>query len=209
MSVLGKIALITGPLVVLVARLVLVPYWDGADVYIREVAENPARSDLGASLVVVGAMLLVSGVVALGRLVAADHPRLAVTGAILGVVGCVSMACISMAALVAGQMVRLEDTDAAIALWDRVWNSDKLWPITTVHLGALGLIVLAVGLYRAGAVPRAASVLVGLGGAATMTTAAGPIRPLLIAAATIALAGFAWIALAAPTVRPAYSRTAR
>ena len=203
MSVFSKIALVTAPLVVLAARSVLVPYWDEADVYIRDVADQPGRSDLGASLVIVGAMLLVSSVLVLARLVAADHPRIAVTGAILGVIGCVGMACISMAALVAGQMVRLGDTDASVALWDRVWNSDKLWPIMTVHLGALGFIVLAVGLFRAGAVPRAASVLVGLGGAATMTTAAGPIRPLLIIVAAIALVGFAWVARAGSIVRPA------
>ena len=208
MSFLAKVGLVMGPLVVLAARFVLVPYWDEADVYIREVADDPGRSDLGASLVVVGAMLLVSSVLVLARLVAVDHPRLAVTGAILGVIGCVGMACISMAVLVASQMVRLGDTGASIALWDRVWNSDKLWPIMTVHLGALGFIVLAVGLFRAGVVPRAASVLVGLGGAMTMTTAAGPIRPLLIAAAAIALVGFSWIARATSTVRPAYSRTA-
>ena len=171
--------------------------------YIREVADDPARSDLGASLVIVGAMLLVSGVLVLARLVAVDRPRLAVTGAILGVIGWVGMACVSMAALVAGQLVRLGDADASIALWDRVWNSDKLWPIMTVHLGALGFIVLAVGLFRAGVVPRAASVLVGLGGAMTMTTAAGPIRPLLIAAATIALVGFSWVASTFHVYRPA------
>ena len=203
MSTLAKVGLIAGPLVVLVARFVLVPYWDEADVYIREVADHPGRSDLGASLVVVGAMLLVGGVLELARLVAVEHPRLAVTGAILGVIGCVGMACVAMAALVAGQMVRLGDTDASIALWDRLWNSDKLWPIMTVHLGALGFIVLAVGLFRAGAVPRAASVLVGLGGAMTMTTAAGPIRPLLITAAAIALVGFAWVARAGSVVRQA------
>ena len=204
MSVLSKIALVTAPLVVLAARFLLVPYWDEADVYIRDVAEDPGRSDLGASLVIVGAMLLVSSVLVLARLVAVDHPRLAVTGAILAVIGCVGMACVSMAALVTGQMVRLGDTEASVALWDRVWNSDKLWPIMTVHLGALGFIVLAVGLFRAGAVPRAASVLVGLGGAMTMTTAAGPIRPLLIIAAAIALVGFGWVAARAGSiVRPA------
>jgi len=63
----------------------------------------------------------------------------------------------------------------------------------------VGFIVIAVGLFRAGVVPRAASVLVGLGGATMMTTAAGPVRPLLIAAATVALVGFGWIALTSKT----------
>ena len=69
--------------------------------YIREVAEDPGRSDLGASLVIVGAMFLVSSVLVLVRLVALDHPRIAVTDAILAVIGCGGMACVSMAALVA------------------------------------------------------------------------------------------------------------
>jgi hypothetical protein len=43
----------------------------------------------------------------------------------------------------------------------------------------------------------------------TMTTAAGPIRPLLIAAAAIALIGFGWVATTSRTVRPAYSSSAR
>lgn len=209
MSPLARIGLVAGPLAILTARLVLVPYWDAADVYIREVTLDPARSDLGASLVIIGSMILVGGVLALMQLAAVSHPRLAVTGAVLGVVGCVGMACVSMAALVAGQMVRLGDTDASVALWDRVWNTDKLWPILTVHLGTVGFIVLAVGLFRAGAAPRAACVLVGLGGAMTMTTAAGPIRPVLLVAAAIALVGFGWVALAAATTRPVYSSTAR
>lgn len=209
MPVLARIGLVAGPLVLLVARFLLVPYWDEADVYIRDVAGDPVRSDFGASLVIVGAMLLVNTVRVLAGIVGPNAPRLAGTGAALAVIGCVGMACISMAALVAGQVVRLGDTHASVALWDRVWNTDKLWPIMTVHLGAVGFIVLAVGLFRAGVVPRAASVLVGFGGAMMMTTAAGPIRPLLIIAAAIALVGFGWVASASTTVRPAYSTSAQ
>lgn len=209
MPVLARIGLVAGPLVLLVARFLLVPYWDEADVYIRDVAGDPVRSDFGASLVIVGAMLLVNTVRVLAGIVGPNAPRLAGTGAALAVIGCVGMACIAMAALVAGQVVRLGDTHASVALWDRVWNTDKLWPIMTVHLGAVGFIVLAVGLFRAGVVPRAASVLVGFGGAMMMTTAAGPIRPLLIIAAAIALVGFGWVASASTTVRPAYSTSAQ
>ena len=209
MPVPARIGLVAGPLVLLVARFLLVPYWDEADVYIRDVAGDPVRSDFGASLVIVGAMLLVNTVRVLAGIVGPNAPRLAGTGAALAVIGCVGMACISMAALVAGQVVRLGDTHASVALWDRVWNTDKLWPIMTVHLGAVGFIVLAVGLFRAGAVPRAASVLVGFGGAMMMTTAAGPIRPLLVIAAAIALVGFGWVASASTTVRPTYSTSAQ
>ena len=42
-----------------------------------------------------------------------------------------------------------------------------------------------------------------------MTTAAGPIRPLLVIAAAIALVGFGWVASASTTVRPTYSTSAQ
>jgi predicted ferric reductase len=179
-----------------VARFLLVPYWDEEEVYVRLVAENPGRSDLGASLVIVGALMLIPAALTLARLFATRSPRLSQAGSALVTIGSVGAACISMAALVAGQMVRLGDDEASIALWDRVWNTHKLWPIMTVHLGAIGFILIAVGLYRARVVPRGAAILVGIGGATMMTTSAGPIRPLLITAASLALVGFTWVALA-------------
>lgn len=192
MSEATRLGLVAGPAVILLARFLLVPYWDEADTYVAQVSDDPARSDLGASLVIVGAFLLILGSRALADLVARERPRSALIGHLLVVAGCVAMACISMAALVAGQLVRLGDDEASIALWNRVWNTEKLWPVMTVHFGAIGFVVLAVGLYRARAVPRAAAVLVGLGGATMMTTAAGPIRPLLIIAAALAVAGCSW-----------------
>ena len=199
MSATARACLIGAPLVLVVARFLLVPYWDEEEVYVSQVAENPGRSDLGASLVIVGALMLIPAALTLARLVATRSPRLSLAGATLVTIGCVGAACISMAALVAGQMVRLGDDEASIALWDRVWNTHKLWPIMTVHLGAIGFIVIAVGLYRSRVVPRGAAILVGIGGTTMMTTSAGPIRPLLIAAASLALVGFTWVALTGAT----------
>jgi hypothetical protein len=193
MSPASKVGLVAAPVVLLAARFLLVPYWDEADTYIDQVAEDPVRSDLGASLAIVGSFLLILASRGLADLVEDVRPRLAMLGHGLVVAGCVAMACISMAALVAGQAVRLGDESAAIALWEQVWNTEKLWPITAVHLGALGFIVLAVALYRARAVHRAAAVLLGVGGATLMTTAAGPIRPLLLVAAALAVVGCTWI----------------
>ncbi len=199
MSATARACLIGAPLVLVVARFLLVPYWDEEEVYVSQVAENPGRSDLGASLVIVGVLVLIPAALTLARLFATRSPRLSLVGSALVTIGCVGAACVSMAALVAGQMVRLGDDEASIALWDRVWNTHKLWPITTVHLGAIGFIVIAVGLYRSRVVPRGAAILVGIGGATMMTTSAGPIRPLLIVAASLALVGFTWVALAATT----------
>jgi len=209
MSATARASLIGAPLVLVVARLLLVPYWDEEEVYIGQVAENPGRSDLGASLVIIGALLLIPAALTLAGLFATRSPRLSLVGSVLVTIGCVGAACVSMAALVAGQMVRLGDDEAAIALWDRVWNTHKLWPIMTVHLGAIGFIVIAVGLYRARVVPRAAAVLVGIGGATLMTTSSGPIRPLLIAAACLALVAFTWVALSGDTTTSEDQRRSR
>jgi len=197
MSLATKVGLVAAPVVLLVARFLLVPYWDEADTYIDQVSEDPARSDLGASLAIVGAFLLILASRGLADLVADVRPRPAMLGHGLVVAGCVAMACISMAALVAGQAVRLGDESAAIAIWEQAWNTEKLWPITAVHLGALGFIVLSVALFRARAVHRGAAILLGVGGATLMTTAAGPIRPLLLIAASLAVAGFSWVAMSA------------
>lgn len=186
--------LILAPLLLIVARTQLVPYEDDAGTYIGLVAEDPARSDLGASLVIIAALLLIPAVLTLAGIARGHAPRLTTIGGAMAVIGCVGMACIATAALVAGQAVRLGPQSAAANLWDQVWNESKIWPILLVHIGAIGCIVLAITLYRSGLVPRVAAVLVGIGGATTMSTAAGPIRGALIGTAALALIGFTWVA---------------
>ena len=53
--------LILAPLLLIVARTQLVPYEDDAGTYVGLVAEDAARSDLGASLVIIAALLLIPG----------------------------------------------------------------------------------------------------------------------------------------------------
>lgn len=190
-------SLVLAPLLLIVARTQLVPYEDDAGTYIAQVAQDPTRSDLGASLVIIAALLLIPAVLTLSGIARGHAPRLATIGGAMAVIGCVGMACIATAALVAGQAVRLGPESAAASLWDQVWNESKIWPILLVHVGAVGCIVLAVAMYRSGLVPRVAAVLVGLGGATMMSTAAGPIRGALIGTAVLALIGFAWVARSA------------
>jgi hypothetical protein len=70
MSATARASLVVAPLVLVVARFLLVPYWDEEEVYVSQVAENPGRSDLGASLVIVGVLMLIPAAVTLARLVA-------------------------------------------------------------------------------------------------------------------------------------------
>jgi hypothetical protein len=55
-------------------------------------------------------------------------------------------------------------------------------------LAAVGYVVLAIGLARAHIINKTAAVLVGLGGAGTLLTMPGPMKPLLVLTALLLLA---------------------
>ena len=123
------------------------------------------------------------------------HRRLPVIGAALAVAGAVGLACVYLASLIAGQMARLDDHDVMVALADRVSPSRRCSSSRSCRPpGAIGSVTLAMGIYRSRAVPRAAAVLVGVGGATIMITAAGPVSAAVAGSAVIALTGFAWVA---------------
>lgn len=61
--------------------------------------------------------------------------------------------------------------------------------------GAVGSILLAIGLYRGRLVPRAAAVITGVGGAGLMLTAPGPAASFIIGGAVLALIGLTWTAV--------------
>ena len=58
-------------------------------------------------------------------------------------------------------------------------------------LAAVGYIVLAVGLARSGTTSKGSTILIAIGGAATLLTMAGPLTPLLVLAALLLTAGHA------------------
>ena len=189
--------LVAAPLVAVVARCLATPWLDEPADYLAEVARQPTRSDMGALLMLVSALLLIPAVETLGGL-ATRRRRTALVGRWLFVAGAVGLAAIAAMRLVAGQMVRLDDRDAMPDLWDRIIAAGPMQVFPMLSLaGAAGSVALGVGLDRATRVPRPAAVLVGIGGAATMLTAAGPVRAAVVAASTIALVAFTWIAVTA------------
>jgi hypothetical protein len=100
-----------------------------------------------------------------------------------------------------GQIVRHSPPQTAMEII-RHFNVDIPVADVPLLLGALGFILLAVGLYRSHRAPRVAAILIGLGGAATLITSEGPIRPLLIAATGILLAAQSWLVAATSLNRP-------
>lgn len=87
----------------------------------------------------------------------------------------------------------------AVRMWDHVFNNNANSVIAQAFLvtGVVGILCLAVGLFRSHAVPHTAAVLTGLGAALLMVTAAGPVKPLIVGAAALAFIGFGWVAIAA------------
>lgn len=189
--------LLAAPLTALVARTMWTPFDDEEPrSYITEVASNPNRSAYGALLMILSALLLIPAAFTLAASLRATKPRLARTGVGMIVTGAVGMASFSMIGLFASLVATNPDRATMLTLWDQLIADDKGGLIFLAILtGAIGFVVLAVALFRSHTVPRPAAVLVGLGGATTLFTTGGPLRPLLLTAAALALAGFGWIAV--------------
>jgi hypothetical protein len=199
--------LIGAPLVLLIARTLNVPWpGDGGVVkvgrYVQQIADDPTRSDLGAALVVLGAVLLLPAMLYLGTVARTRTPRLGAVAMALTLVGCVGIAGVGTVSAIDRQIVQHSPTPAAIEVI-RQYNENVPIVDLPILLGVLGFILLAISLYRSRRVPRVAAILVGLGGATTAITSEGPIRPLLLAAAGILLIGQGWLVVATrPTADP-------
>ena len=195
--------LLAAPVTALVARTLWTPFDDEEPVrYIAEVGQHPSRSGFGALLMILSALLLIPAAFALAAELRATRPRLARIAVGMIVTGAVGMAAFSMIGLFASLVAANPDRTTMLTLWDQLVADPKGELIFLAILtGAIGFIVLAVGLFRSHTVPRPAAVLAGLGGATTLFTTGGPMRPLLLTAAALALTGFGWIALTTHTSR--------
>lgn len=111
--------------------------------------------------------------------------------ALLAVLGWAGAAAIGGAGILLSNMAA--GTDRAAQLQALAPSADSGWEGVAYFglclLGALGYLTLAVGLARAAVISVGAAVLLGLGGAATLITMSGPLRPVLVVAAVLLLAG--------------------
>ncbi len=188
-------ALVAAPALAAAARLVAVPIANAPIDFIPAVSGAPGRSDLGALLSLITAVLFIAAAVAVGRLMRPMTPRLAAVGTSLLIVGAVGMAVVATLAGVAGQLARHGDPSTNSALWVHIWQDSVLaqsW--LALIAGAIGCIVLAVATSQRPGVARFTAPLVGVGGALTVITAAGPVKALNVVAALITLAAFGLLA---------------
>jgi hypothetical protein len=205
--VIAGVSLIAAPLVLLVARTVNVPWPGDSGVvkvgrYVQQIADDPTRSDLGAALVLLGAVLLLPAVLYLGTVARTRTPRLGTVATALTVIGCVGIANVGAVSAIDRQIVQHSPTPVAVEV-TRQYNEHIPIVDTPILLGGLGFILLAVCLFLSRRVPRMAAILIGLGGAVTTITAQGPIQPLLLTAAGTLLIGQGWLVVAVrPTIYP-------
>jgi hypothetical protein len=196
--------LLAAPLAAVAARLLLTPwYQDEADRpdnarLLDEVVAAPLRNDIGAGLTLLSAILFACAAVVIGGLVRSRSPKVGLAGQALAVVGAFGLASLSAQQMVIMQAARVDDRAAMLDLLDRLYTAPQANLFFAVLLlGAVGWALLGFGLYRGRVVPRAAAVLVGIGGVAVMVTAPGPAVAFVAGAAIVAMIGLTWVALAA------------
>jgi len=193
--------LVAAPLALVAGRTQLNLNWDDAPAYLAQMASNPVGTDVGSLLTLAGSILLIPAVLGLAGLARVRTPRLAAVGGVLAVLGAISGIVVATMALVGGHIADQATDPAAAELWTRIWSDSRLGPPLLIG-GIVGFVLLAAGLFRSGAVPRTAAVLVGVAGVATLVTSVGPVRALVVGSAVLALVAFGWIVAAVRERQP-------
>jgi hypothetical protein len=190
----ARMTLVAAPLLTLLARTLTVPWDDSHPAkYVQHLADAPTRSDIGASLVVLAAALSIPATLYLTALARAHRARLGLVGGVLAVAGWVGVAGVGTKSLDAGQIVRHSSRDTAISVTHHLAVDVHTIDLLTLA-GVVGFVLLALCLRGDGRIPRAATVLIGLGGAATMFTSQGPIPALVLGASLTLFLGQSWLA---------------
>jgi hypothetical protein len=190
------VALLVGaPLLMAIGRLLLVPFddqgWDGV---LTAAAGHQTRSDTGWILAIAACGLLGAGSVFMANLLRrAGRTKAAAFATVAVPVGWAGTAAICGGGLMLSYQGKVVDRAAQIQLLKEFNAGDSGFVFLLCVVAVVGYIVLALGLARGHLVSKGAAVLIGLGGAGTLLTMAGPVKPLLVAAALVLLAGQAML----------------
>ena len=203
LTALSALCLLAAPLVALVARALSTPWYQDesdhldADRYLTAVADTATRNDIGAGLTFVSAILFAGVAFVLAGIVRERNPRLGLVGGSLTGIGAFGLASVGVASMTFGQIARADERDTMISLMGQLYDSGQTGGVffLAMVVGAIGAVVLAIGLYRSRVVPRAAAVLTGVGIAAVYITASGPLKSFVVGSALIATVGLGWISV--------------
>jgi hypothetical protein len=189
----GAVLLIGAPLLMALARVLLVPFDDQDwDKTMTDMAAHQGRSDVGWVLAIAASGLLATTAALLAhRLQLAGRAKtawFAIAATAIGWAGC---AAIGSGGLLLSAAADAPDRAAQVQLMEDFNDGSAGYVFLLCLIAVVGYIVLAVGLARAKVVSKGAAVLIGLGGGATLLTMPGPLAPLLVAAALVLAAGHA------------------
>jgi hypothetical protein len=202
-SALLRAAFFAGPVVLVVARLLLEPLGDADwDRTLTDVASHRGRSDAGWLLAILGCGLMSLGSGGYVRLIGRRRRHVGATVlSLLVPLGWVACGAICVAGLAMSASAVRPERPTMIA-WQESMNSSTsvavLFAVTM--LAGLGYLWLAVEFVRGRVVGTSAAVLIGLGGMSTLVTMPGPVKPVLVAASALLAVGH-WLALR-PFVSP-------
>jgi len=203
MTAWSALCLLAAPLVALVARLLSTPWYQDesdhldASRYLTAVADAATRNDIGAGLTFVSAILFAGAAVVLTGIVRERSPRLGMIGGSLTVIGAFGLASVGVGSMTFGQIARADERDTMVSLMSQLYDSAQIGLVFFVAmvLGAIGAVVLAIGLYRSQVVSRVAAVLTGFGIAAVFISASGPVKSVIVGSAVVATVALGWIAV--------------
>ena len=196
----GAICLIGAPLALLAGDLLvidLIEYDDNAE-QLKQIFEHPDRWLAGVALFMIGFTLLIGGVlVIVGRLREKGADGYGLIGGALGIIGVVASAGIVMFfGPVQWLMSQQQEANipAMVELLDSAEDSNRFAAIFIVGLALfIGVLVLAVGLWRSGSVPVAAAALVGIGIVLEFVGNPREVQAAAIVGDVVLLAGLGWI----------------
>ena len=201
-----RAALVAAPSLAVIARTMWTPFDDEEPVaYLDAVGEHIRRHEIGTGLMILSGLFLIPAIFALASTARRRSPRLTIVAMSLAVTGAVGMSAFSVIGIFASWFARQPDRTEMATMWgDLVTEPGGELLFLLILIGVIGFGLIGVALRRSGQ-PLVASSFAGLGGAATLFTTGGPVRGLLIGAASMALVGFAWVAtsLTADAQRPA------
>jgi hypothetical protein len=187
-----SIALLIGaPLLMALGRLLLVPINDqGWDDVLTAAAAHQNRSDAGWILAMAASGLLGGSAFVLSSLLSrAGRTRAAAFTAVTTALGWAGSAGICAAGMLLSYQGKAPDRAVQIRLLRDANAGHTAFIFLLCVIAAVGYVVLAVGLARAGVVGKLGATLVGIGGVGTLMTMPGPVKALLVLAALVLLAG--------------------
>jgi len=183
--------LIGAPLLMSLGRLLLVPFDDqGWGSVLTHAAAHQTSSDVGWLLAMAASGLLCAAALSLARMLhVAGSTRAAAFAGVSTALGWAGSAGICAGGLLLSYMGKAPNRAVQVKLLTDFNAGHSFYVFLLCVLGALGYVVLAVGLARSGLIGKGAASLVAIGGVGTLLTMPGPLKALLVTAALVLFAG--------------------